>query len=106
MDKIYSRPRIKIFYSSNKQKSKKKLFVFAIMIITILTLIGAISSLNPIFKSLCEDKANKIATQILNEESTKVLKKYSYKDFLNKEYKLVLNTDYYEKNRYNKHRNI
>ena len=81
MDKIYSRPRIKIFYST-KKKFKKNISLVAILVITICTVIASVKSIDPIFESLCKDRAVKIATEILNEESTKVLKKYDYKDIV------------------------
>lgn len=81
MDKIYSRPRIKIFYSS-KKKVKKKLTLTLVIIITIFTVINTIKSIDPIFEEICKDSASKIATKILNEESTNVLKKYDYKDIV------------------------
>lgn len=41
-----------------------------------------ISSLNPVFNELCKEKANKIATEILNVESSKVLKNVKYNEFV------------------------
>lgn len=81
MDKIYSRPRIKIFYSTGS-KFKKKLSIVVIITITIFTMVIAIKSIDPIFENLCKDRANEIATRILNEEATEVLKKYNYKEIV------------------------
>lgn len=81
MDKIYSRPRIKLFYLKQK-KIKKKLSILIIITITMLTVITSVKSIDPIFENLCRDRATKIATKILNEEATNVLKKYEYKDIV------------------------
>ena len=81
MDKIYSRPRVKVFYSTS-EKNKKKIAVIIVMIITIITVISIVKSLDPIFKNLCKNKAIEMATQILNEESTKVLKKHNYRNIV------------------------
>ncbi len=91
MDKIYSRPRIKIISSS-----KKKVFFVLLILITIFTVATIIKSIDPIFKSACEDKATHISTQILNEESTIVMQKYDYKDIVsitNTEGNNILKTD-------------
>jgi len=79
MDKIYSRPRIKIFYS-NKKKFEKKLLVIILVAIITTTVITSVRSINPIFENLCRDKATRISTRILNEEATEVLQKYDYRD--------------------------
>ena len=82
MDKIYSRRRIKIFYSGEK-KIRKKLIIVLVIIIAIATVVVAIRSITPIFEKLCKDKAMEISTTILNEESSKVLQEYNYKDIVN-----------------------
>lgn len=88
MDKIYSRPRIrlpKIVYNnfSNPQKNNKKPIKFiTIITIAIVTFTMAINSINPVFEKLCEDKAKSIATIICNEESTKIIKQYKYEDLV------------------------
>ena len=81
MDKIYSRPRIKIFCSNKKRFEKKLLVVILIAVITT-TVISSVRSINPIFVNLCKDKATRISTRILNEEATSVLQKYNYKDIV------------------------
>ena len=81
MDKIYSRPRIKIFYSTNK-KSKKKLSIIIIIAITTFTVITLVKSIDPIFENLCKEKALQIATKVLNEESSAILQKYDYKNIV------------------------
>ena len=79
MDKIYSRKRIKIFYSDKKTIKKKLTFTVVIAIATA-TIISSLKSIDPIFEELCKKKAIQIATDILNTESTKVVQKYEYKD--------------------------
>ena len=81
MDKIYSRKRIKIFYS-DKKTIKKKITVTLIIIIAMATIISSLKSIDPIFEELCIEKAEQIATDILNTESTKVVHKYEYKDIV------------------------
>ena len=41
-----------------------------------------VNNLNPIFNSLCKEKARGIATDILNEESSKVLQNVSYEELV------------------------
>lgn len=81
MDKIYSRKRIKIFYSDKKTIKKKLTFTVVIAIATA-TIISSLKSIDPIFEELCKEKGIQIATDILNTESTKVVQKYEYKDIV------------------------
>lgn len=81
MDKIYSRKRIKIFYS-DKKTIKKKLTFILLIIIAIATIISSLKSIDPIFEELCKEEAMQTATDILNTESTKVVHKYEYKDIV------------------------
>lgn len=81
MDKIYSRKRIKIFYSDKKTIKKKLTFTVVIAIATA-TIISSLKSIDPIFEELCKEKVIQIATDILNTESTKVVQKYEYKDIV------------------------
>ncbi len=81
MDKIYSRKRIKIFYS-DKKTIKKKMTLTLIIIIAVITIMSSIKSIDPIFEELCKEKAIQIATDILNTESTKVVHRYEYKDLV------------------------
>lgn len=81
MDKIYSRKRIKIFYS-NKKTLKKKVTFILLIIIAIATIISSLKSIDPIFEELCKEKAMQISTDILNTESTKVVHRYDYKNIV------------------------
>ena len=86
--KIYSRPRlnIKVFRKSPKAhksriKIKKTMPIFGVFLIAILTCFSIWNFINPIFESLCEDKAKSVATLITNEETTNIMKKYNYDTF-------------------------
>lgn len=81
MDKIYSRKRIKIFYSDKKTIKKKMTFSLIIMI-AVITIMYSVKSIDPIFENLCKERAMQISTDILNTESTKVVHKYEYKDLV------------------------
>jgi sporulation protein YunB len=81
MDKIYSRKRIKIFYS-DKKTIKKKMTFSLIIIVAVITIMYSVKSIDPIFENLCKEKAMQISTDILNTESTKVVHRYEYKDLV------------------------
>lgn len=81
MDKIYSRKRIKIFYS-DKKTIKKKMTFSLIIIIAIITIIYSVRSIDPMFENLCREKAMQISTDIVNTETTKVVHRYNYKDLV------------------------
>lgn len=82
--KIYSRRRMANFgfYKNNniKQKSNSFLCFFVILIIIIFVYIEIERGIEPIFRTLCEDKAQEIATSVTNAQSTKVMEKYKYND--------------------------
>lgn len=86
MDKIYSRRRIhipKIIYKKFDKKSNKKIFKFLlIIIISVVTAVTVIKSINPIIEKLCVDKAKSIATLICNSETTKIINNYKYEDLV------------------------
>lgn len=85
MDKIYSRRRFLIKplfrnhkYPQSKKKKIIKIFIIFFVIILIYKLI--LSYIEPIFASMCEEKAKAIATIISNEQSTIMMNKYKYED--------------------------
>lgn len=78
MDKIYSRKRIKI----KKAYNKKKMLVIVVVIVAILTFYNIYNSIDPVFETICLEKAGQIATNIMNEESSKVLEKIDYSDII------------------------
>ena len=83
MDTIYSRNRIKLPKIILNNKNNKKMIKFIIiLIIAILTFIRIVSSISPIFETLCKEKARSIATGICNEESTKIIQNYRYEDLV------------------------
>jgi len=89
MASIYSRKRIRIpkmiyksFKPSNNNKNKKIIKFILIVIIAILTFTISINSINPIFETLCQEKAKSIATIICNEETTKIIQTYQYEDLV------------------------
>ena len=85
MNKIYSRPRIRIpkifFQARNEMKNKKarKLIkVFLVIMIAFLTVKFSLDSVLPIFDTLCENEAKSIATIVSNEQATNVMREHSY----------------------------
>ena len=86
--KIYSRARfnLPIFKNTPKScKSRKKLKkispLLIIVFIAILTCLCIWGYINPIFETLCQDRAKSVATIITNEETTKAMNKYNYENF-------------------------
>lgn len=88
MDKIYSRPRIRIprivlnrGNKFNNQKNKKMITIIIILIIAFSTVKVVLDAVYPIFDTLCETKAKSIATIISNEQATNVMREHSYDEF-------------------------
>lgn len=65
----------------NSEKIKKVVPVITILLIAFFTFFSVWSFINPIFETLCEDKAKSVATIITNEETTKIITKYNYDSF-------------------------
>lgn len=88
MDRIYSRNRIKIpkikgfDFQKPNPKNKKVVKVMIIFIIAFTTTIFMITRINPMFNTVCTQKAKAIATDIINTESSKVLKDINYEDLV------------------------
>lgn len=87
MYKIYSRPRIKIPKISLNRGSKgynpkvlKVIEVFSILVIAFSTVNLILDAVLPIFDTLCETRAQSIATIISNEQATKVMNNHSYEE--------------------------
>ena len=77
MDKIYSRTKIKLPNLIKDSKKWKKILIIIILIIMIFFSIDmTMSAVNPIFETLCEDKAKSIATIVSNEQATKFINEY------------------------------
>lgn len=79
MPKIYSRNKIQIPSLIVNIKNKRKV-IFIIIFLTATIVSGKImlSAINPIFETLCEDKAKSIATMISNEQATNAMREHSY----------------------------
>lgn len=88
MDKIYSRKRIKIpkiggfRFQGNNPKTKRIMKISGVIIVAILTAVPIIRALNPMFNTMCLERAKGIATDILNVESSKILKDVDYEDLV------------------------
>lgn len=91
--KIYSRKRFSFFssrntrdsgyYGSNNRKSRKILLIIGFILILYIGYYIIMNSINPIFETLCRDKAREIATNITNEEATNIMSKYEYEELFN-----------------------
>lgn len=81
MDKIYSRPRIRL----NKMSKRKKIWfiIYIIIIVFFLLCIIFIKASYPIFMASCENAASSAATNILNKEVNEVMLIYNYNDLVN-----------------------
>jgi len=84
MDKIYSRPRIRLIRNKKKSKNNKikKLIIFISMVI-IFMMAFFIKSAYPIFIASCKNSASSVATNILNQEVNEVMIIYNYNDLVN-----------------------
>ena len=86
--KIYSRPRLNLAFLKNTPKSHKSrrkikntMPVVSIFLVAFITCFSIWNFVNPIFETLCKDKAKSEATIITNEETTKIIEKYNYDTF-------------------------
>lgn len=87
MNKIYSRPRIRIpkvdvnrGIKSSKKENKKILKIVIILVIAFTTVKLVLDAVYPIFDTLCDSKAKSIATIVSNEQATNVMKEHSYNE--------------------------
>lgn len=81
--KIYSRKRFEIFGKKahiDNRKNKKFIFLCIMILSVFFTTKIMYQSFEPIFKTLCEDKAHEIATIVTNEESTRVMTNHKYEE--------------------------
>lgn len=93
MDKIYSRPRIKLpkivfqkkirqrgnrFDLKQNKRKKKIMQIIAVLVIAFSTAKIILDAVLPIFKDLCENRAKSIATIVSNEQATIVMKEHTY----------------------------
>lgn len=84
MDKIYSRPRIKL-KNVRKMNRKEKLKFYGYMILVFLFafFVFVVRAAYPIFVASCENAAASSATNILNKEVNEVMLVYNYNDLVN-----------------------
>ena len=84
MHKIYSRKRLilpNFKYTQKLTKNTNKIKkIFSVFFIAFLVLIISWKAVNPVFYTICREKAKSTATVISNEEATAVMKKYNYED--------------------------
>lgn len=78
--KIYSRARCDIFKKRKNNKNNSIFFIIVTIFIAIIVFVALNKSIDPIFRTLCENKAHEIATIVTNEETTKVMANYKYED--------------------------
>ena len=92
MDKIYSRPRLKlpkkVVYTGKKlqsKKARKMAKMIIILIIAFSTVKLSLDAVLPVFDTLCENRAKSIATMISNEQATVVMNEHTYEELFTKE---------------------
>ena len=85
MSKIYSRPRIKIpkiviqnGKKLNSNKGRKTAKIVIILIIAFSVVKFSLDAVSPIFDTICENRAESIATIVSNEQATEVMKEHTY----------------------------
>ncbi len=85
MDKIYSRNRIKVSKIKDlgfRNLNKNVIKVMIIFIIAFITMTAIIQRINPMFNTVCKEKAKAIATEIVNKQASKILKGINYEDLV------------------------
>ena len=81
MDKIYSRVRVKlprIIYSggNDNKKTEKVIRIIMILVIAILVMTNTLNAIDPIFNTVCKNKAESIVTIEVNRITTLNIDKY------------------------------
>lgn len=89
MDKIYSRPRIKIpkiqmFYKRQQSSGPKKKVRFVLIIILVMLVVTRMlfEYITPMFEEMCYLKAKAIAAQIVNNKTKESIEKIDYNDLI------------------------
>lgn len=89
MSKIYSRKRFILGGTPSgggrrPQRTfvikRKHLKILLVVLVVIMVYNTILSYIEPVFETLCEEKAKSIATVISNQESTKAMNKYQYEE--------------------------
>ena len=83
MDKIYSRPRIRLKNFGKRKGKKLKLCINLFLILIFIFTIFFIKASYPVFIASCENAASSVAINILNKEVNEVMLVYSYNDLVN-----------------------
>lgn len=79
MPKIYSRTKIKVPNVVLNIKHKRKIVMIIFFVVAVFTSVKImLDAVNPIFDTICVDKAMSIATIISNEQATNVMSEHSY----------------------------
>ena len=86
MSIIYSRPRLRlpkfVFYNNRGRKEnprqRKRAKLITVVFIAFATLKLVLDAVEPVFNTLCENKAISLATIISNNVATEVMKEHSY----------------------------
>lgn len=86
MSIIYSRPRLRlpkfVFYKNKRridnQKNTRRTKLILIVFIAFATFKIVIDAVEPVFTTLCENKAISLATIISNKKATEVMKEHNY----------------------------
>jgi len=88
MDKIYSRPRIKIpkvqmFYNRGQNKRKKKLIlVLVVILIAMIVSKLTLNYITPMFEEMCYLRARGLAAQIVNKKAKESIENIDYNDLI------------------------
>ena len=91
MSIIYSRPRLKlpkfVFYNNHSKREnprrKRRVNLIGIVFVAFLTLKIVLDAIEPVFNTLCENKANSLATIISNKKTTEVMEEHTYDELFN-----------------------
>ncbi len=92
IERIYSRSRLKFpelrFFTESKnnvskQKTRKVIKIFSVLIISFLVANTLIDIIEPIIDAQCINTAKAIATKISNEQASLVMNNYQYEDLMN-----------------------
>ncbi len=86
MSIIYSRPRLKlpkfVFYKNkgkrDNSKHRRRASLIMVVFIAFSTLKLVLDAVEPVFNTLCENKAISLATIISNNKATEVMKEHTY----------------------------
>lgn len=89
MSIIYSRPRLKlpkfVFYNNRgkreNSKGRRRVSLIMVVFVAFTTLKLVLDAVEPVFTTLCENKAISLATIISNNKATEVMQEHNYDEF-------------------------